>query len=399
MYKVLEKCGSMRKVAIIGIGNSKFGVRNDVNVAELTFEAVRPSLEDAGLAAKDIQFAAVGSVGAGAWYEELLPAVVSAEYCGLTKAGLVRCEAACASGSAAFFTAYSAVVSGQAEIAMALGVEKMREIDTPTSMEWIGRAGYYLWEFHNFGITFPAYYALYANAHMAKYGTTEEDLALVAVKNHKYGSMNPIAHLKNKITVDDVLASMMIASPLKLYDCCPMTDGSASVIVASEDKLKELKVDTPVWVAGIGYSSGTANLSKRPDFVGLGASVLASQRAYKAAGVTTDQIDFAEVHDCFTIAEILAYEDIGLCSKGEGTKLIREGQTEIGGKIPVNMDGGLKSKGHPIGTTGCSMIYELTKQLRGEAEKGRQVPLKNHIGLAHNVGGTGHYCYVTILRR
>jgi len=398
MYKVL-KCGSMRKVAIIGIGNSKFGVRNDVSVAELAFEAVRPSLEDAGLAAKDIQFVAVGSVGAGAWYEELLPAVVSAEYCGLTKAGLVRCEAACASGSAAFFTAYSAVASGQAEIAMALGVEKMREIDTPTSMEWIGRAGYYLWEFHNFGITFPAYYALYANAHMAKYGTTEEDLALVAVKNHKYGSMNPIAHLKNKITVDDVLASMMIASPLKLYDCCPMTDGSASVIVASEDKLKELKVDTPVWVAGIGYSSGTANLSKRPDFVGLGASVLASQRAYKTAGVTTDQIDFAEVHDCFTIAEILAYEDIGLCSKGEGTKLIREGQTEIGGKMPVNMDGGLKSKGHPIGATGCSMIYELTKQLRGEAEKGRQVPLKNHIGLAHNVGGTGHYCYVTILRR
>jgi len=389
----------MRKAAIIGIGNSKFGVRSDVNIAELSFEAVRPSLEDAGLAAKDIEFAAVGSVGAGAWYEELLPAVVSAEYCGLTKAGLVRCEAACASGSAAFFTAYSAVASGQAEIAMALGIEKMREIDTPTSMEWIGRAGYYLWEFHSFGITFPAYYALYANAHMAKYGTTEEDLALVAVKNHKYGSMNPIAHLQNKITVDDVLASMMIASPLKLYDCCPMTDGSASVIVASEDKVKELKIDTPVWVAGMGYSSGTANLSKRPDFVGLTASVLASQRAYKAAGVTPSQIDFAEVHDCFTIAEIMAYEDIGLCSKGEGAELIREGQTEIGGKIPVNMDGGLKSKGHPIGTTGCSMMYELTKQLRQEAEKGRQVPLKNHIGLAHNVGGTGHYCYATILRR
>jgi len=389
----------MRKAAIIGIGNSKFGVRSDVNIAELSFEAVRPSLEDAGLAAKDIEFAAVGSVGAGAWYEELLPAVVSAEYCGLTKAGLVRCEAACASGSAAFFTAYSAVASGQAEIAMALGIEKMREIDTPTSMEWIGRAGYYLWEFHNFGITFPAYYALYANAHMAKYGTTEEDLALVAVKNHKYGSMNPIAHLQNKITVDDVLASMMIASPLKLYDCCPMTDGSASVIVASEDKVKELKIDSPVWVAGMGYSSGTANLSKRPDFVGLTASVLASQRAYKAAGVTPSQIDFAEVHDCFTIAEIMAYEDIGLCSKGEGAELIREGQTEIGGKIPVNMDGGLKSKGHPIGTTGCSMMYELTKQLRQEAEKGRQVPLKNHIGLAHNVGGTGHYCYATILRR
>src|SRR4030042_5858186 len=161
----------------------------------------------------------------------------------MTKAGLVRCEAAGASGSAAFFTAYSAVASGHTDIAMALGVEKMREIDTPTAMEWIGRAGYYLWEFHNFGMTFPAYYALHANAHMAKYGTTEEDLALVAVKNHKYASMNPIAHLQNKITVTDVLNSMVIASPLKLYDSCPLTDGASALILASGEKVKELHVD------------------------------------------------------------------------------------------------------------------------------------------------------------
>ncbi|MEM1564540.1 MAG: thiolase domain-containing protein [Candidatus Bathyarchaeia archaeon] len=390
----------MRKVAVIGVGSSKFGVRNDVNVAELAFEAFKPSVEDAGITPKDIEFVAVGSTGAGAWYEELLPAVVSAEYCGLTGAGLVRCEAACASGSAAFTTAYWAVASGQAEIALALGVEKMREIDTPTMMEWIGRAGYYLWEFHNFGVTFPAYYALYATAHMAKFGTTEEDLALVAVKNHKYASMNPIAHLQNRITVDDVLSSMVIAAPLKLFDCCPVTDGAASIILASEEKVKELKIDTPVWVAGIGYASGTANLSKRLDYVGLEATVSASQMAYKMAKISPDQLDVAVVHDCFTIAEIMAYEDLGFCKKGEGAKLIREGQTEIGGKIPVNVDGGLKAKGHPIGATGCSMIYELTKQLREEAvEKGRQAPMKNYIALAHNVGGTGHYCYVTILRR
>jgi acetyl-CoA C-acetyltransferase len=390
----------MKKVAVIGVGNSKFGIRGDVNVSELTFEAVKPALEDAKLAAKDVEFVALGSVGAGAWYEELLPAVITGEYCGLTGAGLMRVEAACASGSAAFFSAYSAVASGHCEIAMALGVEKMREIDTPTAMEWIGRAGYYFWEFHNFGLTFPAYYALYANAHMAKYGTTEEDLALVAVKSHKYAAMNPIAHLTNKITVDDVLNSMVIASPLKLYDCSPMTDGASAVIVASEEKAKQLKIGTPVWVAGIGYSSGTANLSKRANFVGLDASVLAAQRAYKAAGITPDKVDFAEVHDCFTIAEIMAYEDLGFCGRGEGVKLLREGQTEIGGRIPVNMDGGLKAKGHPIGATGCSMIYELTRQLRGEAvQRSRQVPLKNNIGLAHNVGGTGHYCYVTILKR
>jgi acetyl-CoA C-acetyltransferase len=390
----------MRKVAVIGVGNSKFGIRGDVNISELAFEAVKPALEDACSTAKDIQFVALGSTGAGAWYEELLPAVVTGEYCGLTGAGLMRVEAACASGSAAFFAAYSAVASGHCDIAMALGVEKMRQIDTPTAMEWIGRAGYYFWEFHNFGLTFPAYYALYANAYMAKYGVTEEDLALAAVKAHKYSAMNPVAHLQNKISVDDVLNSMVIASPLKLYDCSPMTDGSAAVIVASEEKVKELKVDMPVWVAGIGYSSGTGNLSKRSDFVSLEASVLAAQRAYKAADITPEQVDFAEVHDCFTIAELLAYEDLGFCGRGEGAKFLRDGHTEISGRIPVNMDGGLKAKGHPIGATGCSMIYELTRQLREEAvERSRQVPLKNYVGLAHNVGGTGHYCYVTILRR
>jgi len=390
----------MRKVAVVGVGHSKFGIRNDVNISELAFEAVKPSLEDAGAEAKEVEFMALGTTGAGAWYEELLPAVVVAEYCGLTRAGLTRCEAACASGSAAFFSAYSAIASGHAEMTMSVGLEKMREVDNPTAMEWIGRAGYYLWEFHNFGLTFPAYYAMYARAHMAKYGTTEEDLALVAVKNHKYAAMNPVAHLQKKITVDDVLSSMVVASPLKLFDCCPITDGAASVVLASEEKVKDLRIDTPVWVAGIGYSSGTANLSKRNDYLGLEASSIAAEKAFKTSRTAPSQIDFAEVHDCFTIAEIMGYEDIGLCSKGEGTKLIREGQTEIGGKIPVNVDGGLKAKGHPIGTTGCSMIYELTKQLREEAvEKSRQVPLKNYVGLAHNIGGTGHYCYVTILRR
>jgi acetyl-CoA C-acetyltransferase len=276
----------------------------------------------------------------------------------------------------------------------------MREVDTPTAVELIGRGGYYLWEFHNFGLTFPGYYALHATAHMAKYGTKEEDLAMVAVKNHKNATMNPIAHLRNKITVDDVLSSMVIASPLKLYDCCPLTDGASSIILASEEKAKELKVDTPIWVAGIGASSGSANMSKRPSYSSLEASVIAGQMAYKTAGVTPDQVDVAEVHDCFTIAEIMAYEDMGFCKKGEGPKLVREGQTEIGGRIPVNADGGLKAKGHPIGATGCSMIYELTKQLREEAvERGRQVSMKNYVALAHNVGGTGHYSYVTILKR
>ncbi len=279
---------------------------------------------------------------------------------------------------------------------MAVGIEKMTEIDVLTAVELIGRAGYYTWEFHNFGMTFPGYYALYATEHMKKYGTTETQLAQVAVKNHKYGSMNPFAHLQRPVTIEEVLSSRVVAWPLKLYDCCPMSDGAAAVILASEEKAKEL-TDSPVWVEGIGISSDTANVSKRADFVGLRATVAAAERAFKMAKVSPTQLDVADVHDCFTIAEILAYEDLGFCQRGRGGRFAEEGQTEIGGKIPVNLDGGLKAKGHPIGATGTSMIVELTRQLRKEAGK-RQAPIKNGVALAHNVGGTGHYCYVTILR-
>jgi acetyl-CoA C-acetyltransferase len=336
----------------------------------------------------------------GVWSEEPLPAVVIAEYCGLTGAGLVRCEAACASGSAATFTAYSAIASGQIDSALVVGAEKMKQIDTPTVLEMIGRAGCYLWEFENFGMTFPAYYALHAIQHMTKYGTTEEDLALVAVKNHKYGAMNPLAQLQQEITVEQALDSNLVAWPLKLYDCCPITDGAAALVLASEEKVKKLGVEAPVWIKAMGYSSDTANLSKRDNYVGLEASVKAAKMAYKLAGIDPEDVDVATVHDCFTIAEIMAYEDLGFCGKGEGAYMIREGETEVGGRIPVNVDGGLKAKGHPIGTTGVSMLAELTKQLREEVETaGRQAPMKNYTALAHNTGGTGHYCYVTILGR
>jgi acetyl-CoA C-acetyltransferase len=385
-------------VAIIGVGHSRFGDRSDVNLSELTFEAVQPSLETSGLTAKQIPYVTVGSMGV--WSEEPLPAVVIAEYCGLTGAGLVRCEAACASGSAAAFNAYSAIASGQLDAALVVGIEKMRQIDTPTALEMIGRAGYYLWEFENFGMTFPAYYAVHAVQHMEKYDTTEEDLALVAVKNHRYGAMNPLAHLQNEITVEKVLNSGVIAWPLKLYDCCPITDGAAAVVLASEEKVKKLGVEDPVWIEAIGFSSDTANLSKRENYVGLEASVRASRMAYRMAGASPKDVDVATVHDCFTIAEIMAYEDLGFCEKSKGARMVREGETEVGGRIPVNVDGGLKAKGHPIGTTGVAMLAELTKQLREEIKpRARQAPMKNYTALAHNTGGTGHYCYVTILRR
>jgi len=388
----------MNKVAIIGTGHSRFGDRSDVNLSELAFEVIQPSLENSGLTAKEIPYMALGSMGV--WSEEPLPAVVIAEYCGLTGAGLVRCEAACASGSAAAFNAYSAVRSGQMDVALVVGVEKMRQINMPTVLDMIGRAGYYMWEFENFGMTFPAYYAIHAVQHMEKYGTTEEDLANVAVKSHKYSAMNPLAQLQHEITVEKVLGSSVIAWPLKLYDCCPITDGSAAMVLASETKVKELGIEDPVWIEAIGVASDTANISKRETYVGLEASVKASKMAYKMAGISPKDVDVANVHDCFTIAEIMAYEDLGFCEKGKGATMVRDGETEVGGRIPVNIDGGLKAKGHPIGTTGVSMFVELTKQLREEVKpKRRQAPMKNYIALVHNIGGTGHYGYVTILRR
>jgi acetyl-CoA C-acetyltransferase len=385
-----------KKVAVIGVGHSKFGVRSDAIIQEIAFEAVKNAFEDAEIRQKDVELSVVGTAGTRTY--ELMPAVPVNEYVGLKEKGPLRVEAACATGSAAFHTAYANVASGQVNVAMAIGVEKMCEVETATSMAVGGRAGNYLWEFHIFGTSFPVYYALHATAHMAKYGTTEEQMAKVAVKAHKYGMMNPNAHFRSEITLEKALKSRVIAWPLKLYDCCPISDGAAAVILASESKVKKLKIETPVWVDAIGFSSDTANVCRRDDYVGLKAAVRASQMAYKRAKTTPQNVDVATVHDCFTIAEIMAYEDLGFCKKGEGGRFVDEGQTEIGGKIPVNVDGGLKSKGHPLGATGCSMIYELTNQLRGKAGK-RQVPLKNYVALAHNVGGTGHFAYVTILRR
>ena len=385
----------MDRVAIVGIGHSKFGRRTDVNIGELAFESIKQAVDDAGVDKKDIGNVVIGS--AGGWYEESLPAVVVDEYAGLTGAGTMRVEAACASGSAAEKAAYNSIVSGETDIAMAVGVEKMTEVDTPTSIELIGRAGSYTWEFENYGMTFPAYYTLYAVAHMNKFGTTEEDMSRVSVKAHHYGAMNPLAQFQKEITLEKAMGSQVVSWPLKLYDACPLTDGSASVVLASESVAKKL-TDTPVWIRGVGYSSDTANLSRRDAYVGLEAAVKAAKSAYARAKVSPDDIDVATAHDCFTIAELMAYEDLGFCKKGEAAKMIREGQTELGGKIPVNLDGGLKAKGHPIGATGVSMAVEITKQLRGEAGR-HQAPIKTGVGLTHNIGGTGHYAYVTIYSR
>lgn len=386
------------KVGIIGVGCSKFGRRDDVTIQELAYEAVREALDDAGVTQDDVDLSIVGSVNTRGY--ELMPAVPVNEYCGFAGKGPTRVEAACATGAAAVYTAYTSIAAGMADIAIAIGVEKMTEVDTATSLAIGGRAGNYLWEFHQYGTTFPAYYAIHASAHMARFGTSEEQMARVAVKAHRNAAKNPKAHFQKEITVEDVLNSRVITHPLKLYDCSPISDGSSAAILASEEKIRELGIDDAVWIEGIGYASDTANMTNRESFVGLKATVMAAEMAYRRAGIDEPlrQLDVATVHDCFTIAEIMAYEDLRFCRKGEGGKFVEEGKSEIDGVLPVNTFGGLKAKGHPLAATGVAMVYELVRQLREEAGK-LQVEVRNGRALLHNVGGTGHFAFVMILRR
>jgi len=388
----------LRNVAIIGLGHSKFGKRTDVNFFELGWEAIKEAINSASISQEDIDFVALSNFGL--WSSEPSPAASILEYAGLTPKEVIRVETACSSGSAAVKTAYMAVASGSAEIALVIGIEKMHESGTSDVVEILGRIGSFFWEFENFGPTFVGYYALYANQYMNKFGATEEDMAKIAVKNHYYGFYNPKAQFRKKITIEDVMSSPYISWPLKLYDCSPITDGSAALILASEDVARKL-TDSPVWIKAIEGATATANLSKRENYTSIPSAVIAARNAYKKARIDAEKpykyIDVAEVHDCFTIAEILAYEDLGFANRGEGFKLAREEQTYIGGLIPINLSGGLKSKGHPIAATGVSMIVELTNQLLQKVEPARQAPINNGIALAHNVGGTGHYVFVTIL--
>jgi len=384
----------MRKVAIVGIGHGKFGVRSDASLRELVFEAVKACLEDAGVSLNEVESMVTG-VACDEFSFNIQPSAQVHDYIGFHPKPNFRVEAACATGSVALRTGWMQIASGLADMVLVVGVEKMTEVTTSVATEIMGRAGDAIWEYP-FGTTFPGYYAMIANAHMAEYGTTEEQLAMVAVKNHYYGCLNPYAHMQKEVTLEKALTSFPVAYPLKLYDCSLITDGAAAVLLASEERAKAISKN-PVWMVGLGLATDTLRLGDRESLTSLRAAREAARTAYKMAGIGPSDIDVATVHDCFTIAEIVAYEDLGFCEKGEGGRLIEARETYIGGRIPVNVDGGLKSKGHPLGATGVSMAIEITKQLRGEAGP-RQVK-DPEIGLTHNVGGSGQIALVHIFRR
>jgi len=382
------------KIGVVGIGHAKFGKRTDATIRELAHEAVKPALEDAGISTADIDASVIGVAGDEFAAQGSTGALIH-DYVGMGNKPMFRVEAACATGSAGIRTAWSLIKSGLAEVVIVIGAETMTHVGTPRATELMARAGDTRWEYP-FGITFPGFYALMATAHMHRFGTTREQLSMVSVKSHKYGAMNPYAHLQREVTLEEAMKSITVCHPLNLYDCCLISDGAAAAILANEEKAKKIS-DTPVWITGLGAASDTMMISERQTLTGLTASRLGAEQAYKMAGITPNDVDVAVAHDCFSIAEIMAYEDLGFCQKGEGGKFIEEEQSYIGGKTPVNVDGGLKSKGHPLGATGVSMTVEITRQLRGEAEK-RQVS-GAQIGLSHNIGETGQYCFVHVYKR
>jgi len=383
----------MGRVGIVGVGHSKFGKRNDASLRELAFEAYGAALDDADMDSSNIDSSVICS--ATHYDKQRSPAGVVAEYLGLNPQPTFNVEAACASSAVGLRTAWALVSSRLHDVMTVVGVQKMTELSSEEIQELMGRAGDVMWE-SPFGTTMPAYYAMYATAHMARFGTTEEQMALVPVKNRKYGSKNPNAMFQKPITAEEVLKSRPVASPLKLFDCCANADGAACLIIANAEKARKL-TDRPVWVAGLGLASSPMSLAGRKGpMTSFEVTKNAAMSAYQMARVSPNDIDVAEVHDSFSITEILNYEDLRFAKPGGGTRLLEKGETELGGKIPVNIDGGLISKGHPVGATGASQLFALTKQLREEAGSTQVDGAK--IGLAQNIGGIGMYSAVTILK-
>ncbi len=381
----------MKEVAIIGIGMTKWGELWEKSLRDIAVEAALNCLEDAGV--EKVDTIAIGAMSSGLFNGQEHTASIVADYLGQRFTPATRVESACASGALAVKTAYMEVASGLSEYALAIGVEKMTDVDGNEATFALATAADQDYEaFH--GVTFPGLYAMMANAHMHKYGTTLEQLSQVAVKNHYNGSLNRNAQFPFKVTLETVMNSTKIADPLRLFHCSPITDGAAAALLAPVEVAKKMNKPYAV-ITGIGHATDTIALCQRKDICKLDGVETATQRALKMAGKSIKDIDFAEVHDCFTIAEIMVVEAMGVVEPGQGGPATMDGLTALNGKFPINPSGGLKSKGHPVGATGVAQIYEAVTQLRGDAGE-RQI--KNaKTALTQNMGGSGASSVIHIL--
>lgn len=373
----------MRDVAVIGVGMTKWGELWEKSLRSIFVETALLALDDAGVDRIDSMY--VGSMSSGLFVGQEHLASLLSDYLAKTPVPAARVESACASGGLALKLGFIEVASGMSDVVLVSGIEKMTDVSGHEATYALGTAADQEYEGYH-GITFPGLYALIARAHMEKYGTTREQMALVAVKNHENGSLNPLAQFPFKITVDSVLNSVMVADPLRILDCSPITDGAAALILCPADMAKKMKKPV-VKITGVGHATDTIALSSRKDITWLASTHQAAKQAYAMAGKEPKDIDFCEVHDCFTIAEICVVEALGFVEKGKGGKAVEDEWTSLRGKIPVNPSGGLKAKGHPVGATGVAQAVEVVKQLRGEAGP-RQVK-EAIVGLTQNMGGSG----------
>lgn len=385
----------MRDVAIIGVGLSKFGERWDSGLKELMAEAGLGALEDANIKSDDVEMLYGGTMASGRFMGQEHVAALMSDQLGFKNIPAVRIENACASGGSALRQGYISVASGIHDIVVVGGVEKMTDVTSSEATTALGGAGDQEWELFQ-GITFPGLYAMMAKRHMHDYGTTEEQLAAVAVKNHDNAYKNKYAQFHKKLSIEEVLKSKVVSDPLKLLDCSPISDGAAAVVLAPLEKAKRYN-DTPIKILASAQASDTLRLAERDSLTGIKATSIAAEKAYRTAGITPKDVDVAEVHDCFTVAEIMAMEDLGFYKKGEAGKAVLDGETALNGKISINTSGGLKGCGHPVGATGVKQAVEAVWQLRGDAGD-RQVN-GAEIALTHNVGGSGATSVVHIYKR
>jgi acetyl-CoA C-acetyltransferase len=383
----------MREVAVIGVGMTKWGEIWDKSLREIFVEAALLALDDAGVDKIDSMF--VGTMSSGLFIGQEHLSSLLADYLGQAPIPAARLESACASGGLALRTGFIEVASGMSEVVLVGGVEKMTDVSGHEATFALGTAADQEYECYH-GVTFPGLYALIARAHMEKYGTTREQLAMVSVKNHDNGSMNPLAQYPFKISVEGVLNSVLVADPLRILDCSPITDGAAAVILCPVDLAKRLNKPI-VKITASGMATDTIALASRQDITWIQSTYLAARSAYAMAKKIPKEINVVEVHDCFSIAEICVIEALGLVEKGKGGRAVEDGLTALGGRIPVNTSGGLKAKGHPVGATGVAQAIEIVKQLREEAGP-RQVK-GARVGLTQNMGGSGGSSVVHIFER
>ncbi|MBV8843200.1 MAG: thiolase domain-containing protein [Bryobacterales bacterium] len=383
----------MRPVAVVGIGKTSFGAFPQRDLRSLAVEAGQKCLADAHVSASHVEAFYLGNFAGPAFVGQNHLAPYVASGLGISGVPCTRFEAACASSGSAFFHGVASVAAGMYDLVLVAGVEKMTSQPTPVVTEILAGAGDTTSEVRA-GATFPALFGMIARRHMFQYGTTREQLAAVAVKNHSNGAKNPLAHMRKVITMEQALAGKPVAEPLTIYDCSLISDGAAAVILAPLERAAEF-TDKVARILGVAQTSDAVALDNKDDITSFHAVRLAAEKAYRKAGVKPSDIQFAELHDCFTIAEIIAMEDLGWVKPGEGGPYALSGRTCLRGERPVNASGGLKSKGHPVGATGVGQICDVVMQIRGEAGD-LQVP-RHSLGLAENLGGSGATAVVTIL--